>query len=123
MKKFLIVTAIFLGLVVPTSASPWITGTYEPFPDKSESFNLTITDDYFDIGRPLQCVPIKKSVKIDQTDTVHFDAKCHGANRDSGSSINHEKWHFTKAENGDVYLVMIYEDARNTQVEIWKLRK
>jgi hypothetical protein len=63
MKKCLIVTAIVLGLVTPASASPWITGTYEPFPDKGESFNLTITDDYFDIGRPLQCVPIKKERK------------------------------------------------------------
>jgi hypothetical protein len=88
MKRCLIVTAIVLGLVTPASASPWITGTYEPFPDKGESVNLTITDDYVYVGRPMQCVPIKNSVKIDQTDTVHFDAKCHGANRDSGSSID-----------------------------------
>jgi hypothetical protein len=99
------------------------TGTYERFPDKGDGFNLTIANDYFDIGRPVQCVPIKKSVKIDKTHTVHFDAKCHGANVDSGSGIDHEKWHVTKAENGDVYLVTIYENAGNTEVEMWKLVK
>ena len=31
------------------------------FLDKGDGFNLTIGNDYFDIGRPLQCVPIKRA--------------------------------------------------------------
>ena len=64
--------------------------------------------------------PDKKSVKIDKTHTVHFDAKCHGANVDSGSNIDHEKWHVIKAENGDIYLVTIDENGE-VICEMWKL--
>ncbi len=125
----LLVVVVFILIATPSFAENFLSfvddlppvGTYERFPDKGDGFNLTIAKNYFDIGRPLQCVPIKKSVKIDKTHTVHFDAKCHGANVDSGSDIDHEKWHVTKAENGDVYLVTIDENAGNTEVEMWKL--
>jgi hypothetical protein len=131
MKKLFLSLAVLATIATPSFAENFLSfvddlppaGTYERFPDKDDGFNLTIANDYFDIGRPVQCAPIKESVKIDKTHTVHFDAKCHGANVDSGSYIGHEKWHVTKAENGDVYLVTIDENAGNTEVEMWKLVK
>jgi hypothetical protein len=98
-------------------------GKYERFPDKGDGLNLTVADDYFDIGRPVQCAFIRKSVKIDKVHTVHVDAKCHGADADSGAYVDHEKWHVTRAVNGDVYLVTIFESAGNTEVEMWRLLK